>query len=217
MLPNLLNAYSTYREVTGALSPSQALVESIRPASEAREGVQGRGSEARQRWQVEEEEQALLAEIGKLNLRTLAPGIVSLEITEEQLLDLVEARVKANFAGEGAEECAASITSPSESTLVLPGRTVLMRIALELTPIEEERVKNEAERNNPAEMWLFSLAERDENTRLPPKFLREDKVAFGYLRLVPISRLLQESFGRFYDVIAVGKGKGGLTVALQEK
>lgn len=206
MLPYLLDAYSTYRSVTAPFSPAGLIARTVRasPSSQARS--------------LQEDDPGLQSEVEKLDLRTLAPGIFSFQITREQLMDLVEDRLRSAFAGLGGKHCRFIRADANSAVLVLPSKSVHVKLATDADPEEREGAFRElAEKRNPSDSWVITMSAKEVDERLPPKSLNEGRVVRGRFRMVPVARLMAECFGSRYDVVAVGRNGEMLVATLRKR
>jgi hypothetical protein len=207
MVPYLLDAYSAYASATSPFSPSGLIAR----AAGASPGALASRS-------LDRDDPGLQSEVKKLDLRTLAPGIFSFQITREQLMDLAEDHLRAVFAPQGGKHSRFIRADATNAVLVLPSKSIHVALATEADPKEgEEKVfRDQAERRNPSETWVITMSGREVSERLPPKSLTEERAIQGQFRMVPVAAFIGECFGARYDVVAVGRS-GEMIVATLRK
>ncbi len=205
MIPYLLNAYTAYRDLTGSFAPDRLLAAAVQPRAT------GGGATPKEQ-ALSEVDAETVEEVRRLNLQTLAPGIFSIEMTRDQLLDIVEDHLRVVFSYEGGRESRFARSEAADAVLFLPARSVYVVLALDSKPLEETALRREAEERNPGETFVFALGTMEVNERLAPKFVSEERVLHGFFRVIPVANLLADAFGKHYHVLAVGRGRQGETV-----
>ena len=142
----------------------------------------------------------LYADIGQLNIQIEGMSRLSLSLSRDQLLMLIESYLNVIFMSEGIgslELRTIDKQSGFDGILNLPHRSVFVKL-YNTTPDDSviEKELETAKSLNPSEVWIFSYdGSRRIDIRLDPAFLGENRVIRGRFRMMPFSDLLKLTSG----------------------
>ena len=189
------------------------------PAALLSRAIEGYGEEGREISGHRESLRAALRGVEDLNLRDEGDGF-AFELDRRTLLDIVKVHLVKEYISEGSHGSSMTFDPPGEgprfdAVLRLPMRSVLVSLLSgELTTDVESQYLESAVSLAPSQVWVLTLDDDNIDSRLNPVFRSENKVLFGRLRIVGLSRVLEAYLGGGYEVKVSIEGerfKVGLT------
>jgi hypothetical protein len=144
----------------------------------------------------QEELRSLIQDLSDLNLHTEGTGRLSLTLTRDQLLELIENYLVLQYLNQGSTGAKFTISKNIhgyDGMLSLPNKEIF-------TSLIEEKIDNnwifdeisKAQTLNPSEIWIFTYQEEQRSDILfGPVFVSENRILRGRFRLMPVTSLLK--------------------------
>jgi len=203
LIPYLLGAYL---KAQSTLTPAALL-------SRAMESYGERGREIANH---REALSAALRGVQDLNLRPEGEGFV-FEVDRKMMLGVARLRLTKAYIREGSHGSPFIVDPPGfgpsvDAVLKLPMQSVFVKLLPEeLTNDVEADLLEAAVRMAPSQLWVLTLEDSNEDSRLNPQFRSENKALFGRLRILGMGRVLEDYLGGAYE-IELRKWSGGFQV-----
>jgi hypothetical protein len=215
MIPYLVRVYW---ETNTALSPARLFSEALRHYDDK---LDSESIELQK-----ENLKSVLGDIRELEISLDTQDRLSLTLSKGRILDFIEDYVKKKFSTEGGSDMSykslsVDVEEEPMGLLILPYRNIYtMLLRPEPTPEVVNRCLRLAKRLLPSELWVFTWKDPsyELDLRLEPVFIDESTTLFGRLKVVSLSTLFYEIFGRKFDVLVVNQDKltGSIRISLKK-